>query len=213
MNTPDIRDDEIIGASLNNLKSIIETFALQGEKLLFLGGRGTGKELLAKLYKKYSKREKFIPINCAGISDSLLLSELFGHKKGAFTGADSDREGILSKWGEQAVIFLDEIGDASERFQAALLRVLETGDYTRVGEDDPRNIDLNKTRLVAATTKHRGIRSELLDRFICLTIPALSERQSDIPLFLKHFMKNSNIEYISKAGYARNPDSDNPDSK
>jgi transcriptional regulator with GAF, ATPase, and Fis domain len=106
--------DKIISDSLNNLKELVIQFAKIGTNILLAGPRGSGKELFARLYQEGTGREEFAPTNCSGIGDSALISELFGHKKGSFTGAISDRPGLLAEYAKDGVIFLDEIGDASQ---------------------------------------------------------------------------------------------------
>jgi len=187
----------IIGTSLNNLKELVIHFARSGKNILLIGASGTGKELFAELYCNEIGR-KFAPINCSGISDTVLSSELFGHIKGAYTGAHNDRSGILSNYGKRGVIFLDEIGSASPSFQAAILRVLQTGDYKPVGSDEFVNIrNINELRIIAASLNKKNLREDLVNRFHIFYIPDLHERKEDIPDLIKEFCKNSGIQYIS----------------
>ncbi len=171
--------------------------------VLIVGETGTGKELVAAAIHRLSPRnaKPFKPINCAALSESLLESELFGHVKGAFTGAHADRSGLLEA-ADGGTLFLDEIGDMPLNMQAKLLRVLENGEFFRVGSTDLRNVDL---RFVAAT--HRDLR-ELLeqnkfreDLFYRLhgqspiRIPPLRQRLDDIPLLVEHFLTEANAEH------------------
>jgi DNA-binding NtrC family response regulator len=193
------KKNNIIGTSLSNLKELVCQFALAGKNILLIGASGTGKELFAELYKKKSGRKNFAPVNCSGISDTILGSELFGHKKGSFTDAHKDRPGILSKYGKDGVIFLDEIGDASTSFQAAILRVLQTGDFKPVGSDTFENIGkLNELRIIAATSKTENLREELSYRFHRFYIPDLYDRKDDIPELIKHICNELEIKYISR---------------
>lgn len=191
--------DKIIGTSLSNLKKIVAQFSKEGKNILLIGSTGTGKELFAQLYQEESGRDKFAPVNCSGISDTVLSSELFGHVKGSFTDALDDRKGILSEYSKNGVIFFDEIGGASLSFQTAILRVLETGDYKPVGSDDFKNINnLNDLRIIAATSSKENLRQDLLYRFHPLYIPDLADRKEDIPELIEHFCKSLQTKYISQ---------------
>lgn len=177
----------IIGESLKNLKSFIEILAASDEKILFVGDRGTGKELFAKLYSENSKKEKLVPINCAAANDQFLYSELFGHIQGAYTGAQKDRKGLLKENYADSIFFFDEIGDSSPFFQASLLRVIEYGDYKPLGSDNVEKINPDSLVIVAATSKVTNIRPDLQDRFQRILIPKLLDRENDIIALLKHF--------------------------
>jgi DNA-binding NtrC family response regulator len=197
--------NKVIGTSLNNLNELVIQYADQGTNILLLGPRGTGKELFAKLYQERTGRKRLIPINCSGIGDSNLISELFGHKKESFTDAKADRAGLLSTYGKNQVIFLDEIGDASPSFQAALLRLLQTGDYKPFGSDEVKKLDPDEMRIIAATTKTDNVRPELKDRFTTLHIPGLALRMTkgDFPELIRAFCKDTEVKFISQEALKR----------
>jgi transcriptional regulator with PAS, ATPase and Fis domain len=162
---------------------------------IILGESGTGKELVAAAIHALSRREggRFMKVNCAALNEHLLESELFGHRRGAFTGATRDRQGRFEA-ASGGTIFLDEIGDMPAAMQAKLLRVLEAKEIERVGENNPVPIDV---RLVSATNRSLGalvesgaFREDLLYRVnvIPVTLPPLRERVDDIPLLAAHFL-------------------------
>jgi len=166
-------------------------------KVLITGESGVGKELVARRIHENSARKKgaFVAINCAGVPDSLLESELFGHVRGSFTDAYRDKPGLLEA-AHQGTVFLDEIGEMSQRMQAVLLRFLETGEIQRVGSD--RRLSRVDTRIIAATNRNLAermsagaFRSDLYYRInvIHITVPPLRQRREDIPLLLKHFLR------------------------
>jgi DNA-binding NtrC family response regulator len=166
-------------------------------KVLISGESGVGKEVVARLVHQRSRRcqRPLVTINCAGVPDSLLESELFGHVRGSFTGAHRDKRG----WFEQAhggTIFMDEVGEMSMRMQALLLRFLENGEIQRVGCD--RISSMVDVRVIAATNKNllehtanKTFREDLYYRLnvIHLAIPPLRERREDIPLLFDHFLR------------------------
>ncbi|WP_235298775.1 sigma-54-dependent transcriptional regulator [Portibacter marinus] len=165
--------------------------------VLILGESGTGKELLAEAIHKGSKRKDhvFVKVNLGGISGSLFESEMFGHKKGAFTGAVADREGRFQK-AHKGTIFLDEIGDLEMDHQVKLLRVLQEKSFEVLGSSKPIRSDF---RVISATNKDlqsmvfdRHFREDLFYRInlITLYLPSLNERPSDIPILVRHFMAN-----------------------
>ncbi len=167
--------------------------------ILIRGESGTGKELVARALHRNSHRSKhrFVPINCAALNEGTLESELFGHKKGAFTGAHRDRKGRF-EFADQGTLFLDEIGDMPLETQTKFLRVLEFREVTRLGENEPVNVDV---RIIAAT--HRDLdelaeegafREDLLYRLKVVEIhmPPLRERPSDLNLLIEHFIQVSN---------------------
>lgn len=165
-------------------------------RILILGETGTGKELLARAIHRHSRRvqQPFIVVNCAAIQESLLESELFGHKRGSFTGATENRVGRFEESGE-GTLFLDEIGEISLAVQAKLLRVLQSGEYSRVGGN---RTFISKARIVAATNQdleeevRKGrFRADLFYRLnvVSLTLPPLRERRNDIPLLAQYFLK------------------------
>jgi two-component system response regulator HydG len=158
-----------------------------------MGESGTGKELIAQAIHRNSPRaaKRFVALNCAAEAENLLEDQLFGHVRGAFTGAERDREGVF-EYANGGTLFLDEIGDMPLKMQAKLLRVLETGDVVRLGSNDPRKTDV---RLVSATNKDikalasRGeFREDLLFRIqgSLITLPPLRERREDIPRIVRH---------------------------
>lgn len=190
--------DEIVGESLQIKKvfELISTVAKTDTTVLIRGESGTGKELVARAIHSHSSRKYFpiIPVNCGAINDNLLESELFGHEKGAFTGAQYRRKGKF-EMADGGSIFFDEIGCVSERLQVDLLRVLEAKQFTRVGGEQVINVDV---RVICATNrdielavKEGKFREDLYYRLNVFTIflPPLRERKSDIPLLANHFMK------------------------
>lgn len=177
------------------LMDLARRIALKNVTVLIQGETGTGKELMARFIHNCSPRanEPFIPINCAAISENLLESELFGHEKGAFTGANRTRKGFF-EIASVGTIFLDEIGEASPSTQAKLLRVLETGEFFRVGGEAMHRTD---ARIIAATNivlnqavNDRQFRQDLFYRLDVFTLrtPPLRERSEDIPLYLDYFL-------------------------
>jgi len=163
--------------------------------VLIEGATGTGKELVARAIHatSYRKDKPFVAVNCAGLEDSLLTSQLFGHRRGAFTGAVEDHRGFFEVAGG-GTLFLDEIGDISRSMQASLLRVLEEKEIIRVGESRPRKVDV---RILTATHRNLGeaaetgnFRRDLLYRIRVarIALPPLQERRDDIPLLCETFM-------------------------
>jgi DNA-binding NtrC family response regulator len=175
-------------------------------KVLITGESGVGKEIAARLVHEQSRRATLplVTINCAGIPDSLLESELFGHVRGSFTGAHRDRSGLL-ELAQGGSVFLDEVGEMSLRLQAALLRFLETGEIQRVGADSIQSrVDV---RVIAATNRDllgrivgHGFREDLYYRLnvVNIAIPPLRERREDIPALLRHFF----LQYAEDHGVA-----------
>ncbi len=180
--------------------------------VLILGESGSGKNLVAQAVQKLSRRKEgpFVQMNCAALNEQLLESELFGHKKGSFTGAISDRIGRFEA-AHDGVIFLDEIGDMPMTMQVKLLRVLEEKIVERVGEHKPIPVNI---RLVSATNKDLGsllnagkFREDLLYRInsIVIKVPPLRERRDDIPLIALHYLRkissvnNKDIRSISQS--------------
>ena len=162
--------------------------------VLVTGESGTGKELVAKAIHKFSKRknEEMVVVNCGAIPEGIIESELFGHKKGSFTGAGSDRKGYFEQ-ADKGTIFLDEIGEAPLETQVKLLRVLESGEFMRVGEAKTRKTDV---RVIAATNKslselvkNGDFREDLYFRLktVMVQLPPLRERVEDINAFIERF--------------------------
>lgn len=178
------------------LREMITRVAPSDATVLIRGESGTGKELAARAIHQRSPRsaKAFIPVNCAAIAETLLESELFGYRKGAFTGADSDREGVFEA-ARGGTLFLDEIGEAGLAVQAKLLRVLEERRINRVGDPREREVDV---RVIAATNRPleeaiaaREFREDLYYRLLVfpLDLPPLRDRADDIPLLVDHFMQ------------------------
>lgn len=182
---------------------LIKKAAPTDSTILITGESGTGKELVAKAIHASSKRKEksFVSVNCAALTDSLLESELFGHEKGAFTGALSDRQGRFEQ-ADHGTIFLDEVGETTENFQAKLLRVLQSGEIEKVGSTKPYVVDV---RVVAATNKNlsalvkeKRFRDDLYYRLnvINIELPALRERKEDINVLAKSFIDNEADEML-----------------
>ncbi len=177
--------------------------------VLIQGETGTGKELLARFLHFCSAREEkpFFTVNCGTLTETLLESELFGHEKGAFTGAAGLRRGIF-ELADGGTLFLDEIGEASPAIQVKLLRILETGEFMRVGGE---NIHKTNTRILAATNKdlsravqEGSFREDLFYRLdvVTLRLPPLRERPADIPLLLDHFVARNRGEKEPKVSFS-----------
>ncbi len=190
----------IIGNSraLIDVLTIVKRIAKTNASVLITGESGTGKELIAEALHRNSKRNKkpFVKVNLGGISQSLFESEMFGHKKGAFTDASSDRVGRF-ELADKGTIFLDEIGDLDLNCQVKLLRVLQEQTFEMLGDSKPRKVDI---RVVSATNADlfqmvhdKTFREDLFYRVNLITIhlPALRERREDIPLLVNYF---SNIQ-------------------
>jgi DNA-binding NtrC family response regulator len=189
---------EIIAAS-QQMQQVLRTVAQLAQTdstVLITGESGTGKELIARALYTQSRRRtgKFVPINCGAMPDSIMESELFGHRRGSFTGAVSDKKGLLEE-AHRGVLFLDEIGDMPVSMQVRLLRFLQGGEVRRIGETQERRVDV---RLVLAT--HRSLEAEVAGgRFrddlyyrinvVGLTIPPLRDRPDDIPPLAEHIVR------------------------
>jgi len=189
---------EIVGKSfaIRSLIEKIERVAPTPARVLISGENGTGKELVARAVHRLSARSAnpFIEVNCAAIPSELIESELFGHMKGSFTGAVSDRPGKFEQ-ADGGTLFLDEIGDMSQSAQAKVLRVLQDGVVTRIGSAKPVKVDV---RVLSATNKNLEeeitagrFREDLYYRLnvVPLHIPPLRERREDIPLLASHFVR------------------------
>lgn len=195
---------EITGESpiISKIKETIERVAPTDARVLVTGSNGTGKELVARwIHEKSNRAEgKIIEVNCAAIPAELIESELFGHEKGAFTGALKQRIGKFEQ-ANGGTLFLDEIGDMSLSAQAKVLRALQENKITRVGGDKDLNVDV---RIVAATNKDllqeiedNNFREDLYHRLsvILIHVPSLKERKEDIPLLVEQFLREICEEY------------------
>ncbi|VTU00688.1 response regulator with -like aaa-type and dna-binding domains : Response regulator with CheY-like receiver, AAA-type ATPase, and DNA-binding domains OS=Singulisphaera acidiphila (strain ATCC BAA-1392 / DSM 18658 / VKM B-2454 / MOB10) GN=Sinac_0782 PE=4 SV=1: Response_reg: Sigma54_activat: HTH_8 [Gemmataceae bacterium] len=193
--------DPIVGRSpvMQEVYKTVGRIAEQDVTVLILGESGTGKELVARALFQHSKRadRPFLAINCAAIPDALLESELFGHEKGAFTGADRQRVGKFEQ-ADGGTIFLDEIGDMTPQTQAKVLRVLQNQQFERVGGQETLAVD---TRVIAATNRNLEaevaagrFRQDLFYRLngVTIALPPLRDRKDDIPLLVDHFIKVAN---------------------
>ncbi|MGD9042471.1 MAG: sigma-54 dependent transcriptional regulator [Desulfobacterales bacterium] len=204
------RFDNIIGQSpaMGKIFDLIPEVAQSDASILLIGETGTGKELVAKAIHAKSKQNylPFIAINCGAVPDSLLESELFGHQKGAFTGATYSRKGFLEVV-SGGTLFLDEVGEISTKMQIDLLRVLEEKKITRIGNSNPIDVDF---RLISATS--RDIEKEIVagnfreDFFyrinvISIQIPPLRERKEDIPLLTQHFLEKYSEETTKRVDH------------
>jgi two-component system response regulator PilR (NtrC family) len=192
------RFGEIVGKSseMEDIFSLIKKVAPSKAGVLIIGESGTGKELIAKAIHYSSPRadKPFITINCTAIPENLLESEMFGHLKGSFTGAVSNKAGLVEA-ADTGTLFLDEIGEIPLSIQVKLLRFLQEREFRRVGGTDDKKIDV---RIIAATNKKLekemelgNFREDLYYRLnvIRIKIPPLREREEDIPLLVNHFMK------------------------
>src|SRR6202163_2055014 len=194
----------IVGDSvpMKALRQQIALMAPTNGRVLIYGESGTGKELVAHAIHTQSlrKNEMFVELNCAAIPEDLIESELFGHRKGSFPAATTDKEGKFHR-AHGGTLFLDEIGDMSLKTQSKVLRTLDEQRFTPVGSDEPVTVD---ARLIASTNKDldeeisRGnFREDLFYRLnvIPFSVPPLRERQEDIPLFARHFLKEFSATY------------------
>ncbi len=180
---------------MREIFDLIETISDCDVSVLIQGESGTGKELIAHAIHNHSQRrdKPFVVLNCGAISEALLESELFGHVKGAFSGAYRDKIGRFEA-AHRGTLFLDEIGDISINMQVKLLRVLQTGKFERVGDNDSVQVDV---RIIAATNKNLSdeimkgnFREDLFYRLnvVPVFLPTLRERVEDIPLLVRHFI-------------------------
>jgi len=189
--------------SMQEVFTTIDSIAGTNSTVLVLGESGTGKELVARAIHQRSERSSmpFVVINCAAIPEHLLESELFGHKKGSFTGAIADKHGLFEE-ANGGTVFLDEVGDIPPSVQVKLLRVLQEGEVRPIGEVDSRQVDV---RLVAATNQNLmqavnegRFREDLYYRLnvIIVQLPALRDRLDDVPILAYHFLE----KYAQKIG-------------
>ena len=181
--------------AMRELFAMIRAVAPSEASVLVLGESGTGKELVAKALHEGSPRgaRRLVTVNCAALAENLLESELFGHEKGAFTGAQRQRDGLFVQ-ADGGTLFMDEIGEMPVALQAKLLRALQQGEVQRLGSDRPVRVDV---RIIAATNRDLQaevaaghFREDLYYRLnvIALRVPALRERPEDIPLLARHFL-------------------------
>jgi DNA-binding NtrC family response regulator len=200
------RFDSIIGAS-DGVKSMlerVEKVAVRDTSVLITGESGTGKELVAQAihYNSQRKERKFVAINCGALPETLLESELFGYKKGAFTGASENRQGLLEA-ADGGTLFLDEVGNLPMNVQKTLLRFLQEQEFHRLGDTTPIKVDV---RIISATNselkgavKQGTFREDLYYRLnvVNIHLPPLRERTSDIPLLVAHFIREQNKKFAT----------------
>jgi formate hydrogenlyase transcriptional activator len=194
----DMNFEQIVGSSpaLKHVLALVDTVASSDSTVLLLGETGTGKELIARAIHDHSRRKDrtFVKMNCAAIPTGLLESELFGHEKGAFTGAIAQKMGRL-ELADQGTLFLDEVGDIPIEIQPKLLRALQEREFERLGSNHTRRVNV---RLVAATNRdlekmiaNKEFRSDLYYRLhvFPIRIPPLRERREDIPMLVSYFVQ------------------------
>ena len=199
--------ENIIGPSAVMVRclDVIRRVAKSDIPVLLLGESGTGKELFANAIHQNSPRvaKRFVAINCAGLSETLLEDELFGHVKGAYTGAGAERAGRFEH-ADGGTLFLDEVGDMPLAMQAKLLRVLENGEVVRVGSNEPRRVNV---RILSATNSDleekvaaKEFREDLFFRIkgATINIPPLRQRREDIPPLVEHFVREANQRHGTK---------------
>src|SRR3954465_498085 len=181
--------------SMQAVRRLIDTIAPTDASVMILGETGTGKELIARSLHDKSRRsgQSFIPVNCGALPENLVESELFGHRRGAFTGADTHRKGLFEV-ANGGTLFLDEVGELDKSVQVKLLRFLESGEIRRVGENDPFRVDV---RVLCAT--HRDLREMIAteqfreDLYFRINtfeihLPPLRDRKADIPALARHML-------------------------
>ncbi len=205
----------VIGGSraMQDIYEIIESVAESDANIFILGESGTGKEVIANAihYKSHRSKKPFVKLNCSALPKELIESELFGHKKGSFTGAIGDKEGFLGR-ANGGSLLLDEIGEMPASLQPKLLRVLQERIYYRVGDDKPQSVDF---RLISSTNRNPfdaiqdgNLREDLYYRIntIEIKIPPLRERMEDVPMLAEHFLevygekyKRNNLDFSERA--------------
>jgi DNA-binding NtrC family response regulator len=199
--------EELVGKSahIEEVKQLVRKVGPTPTPVLLLGETGTGKDLVARSIHQHSllKSKPFIAVNCTALTGTLMESELFGYRKGAFTGADEDRKGLLEE-ADGGTLFLDEIGDMPLELQSKLLRFLQTGEVRRVGSTKIKNVNV---RVIAATnrdmeqaTAENSFRRDLFYRFNTFTIRlcSLRERREDIPYLAYHFLTRAEAKLNKK---------------
>ncbi|MCX5643680.1 MAG: sigma-54 dependent transcriptional regulator [Phycisphaerae bacterium] len=194
-----------VSPAIRGIFEVVRRVAPTNISVLIEGPSGTGKELLARaIHMNSLRRDKpFKPVNCAGLTETLLESELFGHVKGAFTGANTDRKGLF-EIADKGTLFLDEIGDMPLTMQAKLLRVLEDGIVTPVGSNKTTVVDVrvisatnhNLTKLIERNTFRQDLYFRI--RGVSVVLPPLRERPDDIPILAEHFLQEAVAETGSK---------------
>lgn len=205
LNVTTLRFGYMIGESkvMQEVYSLVDKVAVVDSTVLIRGESGTGKDLVARAIHQHSARSgrPFVTVNCAALPETLLESELFGHTRGAFTGATMMKKGLFEE-ADGGTFFLDEIGDIGTGLQAKLLRVIETGEFLRLGETKPRQVDV---RVLAATNRNLedaissgAFRSDLYYRLnvVSIVLPPLRDRDGDVPLLANHFLNR----YVQKTG-------------
>jgi len=196
--------EETVGATpaMKRVVELIAKVAPTDSTVLLIGESGTGKEVLANTVHRLSRRRDmpFVAINCAALPEALLESEVFGHVKGAFTGAESDKRGLFQE-ADGGSIFLDEVGDMALITQAKLLRVLQSGEIRRVGSPVPEHVDV---RVIAATNKdlieavaNGAFREDMYFRLnvVQIRVPPLRERMDALPALVSHFLTRFNAKF------------------
>jgi DNA-binding NtrC family response regulator len=198
---------------MSEVQNFIARVAPTDSTVLILGGTGTGKELAARTIWQQSRRSEmpFVPVNCGALAEHLVESELFGHRKGAFTGADRDHKGLFEV-ASGGTLFLDELGELNKNIQVKLLRFLESGEIRRVGDSEPFRVD---ARVVCATNRDLrelvragDFREDLYFRIntfpICL--PPLYERRSDIPDLARHLLGRAAKRPVEQVAHLLTPE-------
>lgn len=190
--------DETVGTSIlmQEVFGLIRKAAVSESNVLITGESGTGKELIARAIHRWSprKRKPFVTINCSAIPDTLLESELFGFERGAFTGANYTKKGLLET-ADGGTVFFDEVGDVSALFQIKILRVLQEGEIMRIGGTHQMNVDIRviaaTNRDIAAACKKGNLREDLFYRLnvINIDLPPLRARMGDVPFLIEHFIR------------------------
>lgn len=199
--------------AMQGVHRLIATVAPTESTVMILGETGTGKELAARTLYQQSKRkdQPFVPVNCGALSENLVESELFGHRKGAFTGADRDHKGLFEV-ANGGTLFLDEVGELNKNIQVKLLRFLESGEIRRVGETEPFRTDV---RILCATNRNLRemiekdeFREDLYFRINTFEIrlPALRERRSDIPDLARHLLARAARRPVDQVEQLLTPD-------